>query len=116
MFSYLSTLPSCFPFRDFVCLVKLIVGAFFYFFNKNELEKNLDQVSCPAGEGAVPRVQRQLCIIFLLAESRWPFLWRNLEDVLRNKLTKRQPERERIEEELLSFDRAHAIRVFYAKG
>uniref|UniRef100_A0A8B9TR72 Insulin like growth factor 2 mRNA binding protein 2 n=1 Tax=Anas platyrhynchos TaxID=8839 RepID=A0A8B9TR72_ANAPL len=44
----------------FVCLVKLIVGAFFYFCNKNELENDLDQVSCEAGGGNQPTRPRAL--------------------------------------------------------
>lgn len=68
---------SCVSLRDFV---KLIVGAFFYFFNKNELEKKYD-INCQPGEGDRPSEQPPLCAGFRSPGTRVAFFWTDLENV-----------------------------------
>lgn len=64
-------LALVFPFRDFVKLI----GAFFYFFNKNELEKKYI-ISCQPGEG-----DSQVCATRCAPGAHVAFFWTNLENV-----------------------------------
>nr|KAF6477930.1 hypothetical protein HJG59_010823 [Molossus molossus] len=70
---------SCVSLRDFV---KLIVGAFFYFFNKNELEKKYD-INCQPGEGDSPVSSRRPAPASARQEPAWPSFGQTLKTFIK---------------------------------
>lgn len=103
---------SCVSLRDFV---KLIVGAFFYFFNKNELEK---KYQLPAWRRWQSKCATAVLNCLPLAENLYGLLLDKPWKCLFKKKKKRWPrktERENIGD-VLDFNRVRAIRAFCAKG
>lgn len=83
---------SCFSLRDFV---KLIVGAFFYFFNKNELEKN------KISTASLEKVTVQVCnncseLSSASREPIWPSFGQTLKCLLKRKKDDKEKQREKI--------------------
>lgn len=97
---------SCVSLRDFV---KVIVGAFFYFFNKNELEKK--------STASLEKVTGQVCdsrseLSSASREPVWPSFGQTLKMFIKKKT---KTERENTGE-VLNSNRVRAIRAFCAKG
>ena len=82
---------SCVSLRDFV---KLIVGAFFYFFNKNELEKKISTAS-------LEKVTVQVCnncseLSSASQEPIWPYFGQTLKLFIKKKKNDKEKQREKI--------------------